>query len=162
MRVHAGGVPRGRGAVPHRPRRRRRVHVHLGLARGSVRGRGHRLRPRPRAGDERDSRRQGDERQDRFPHDRRAAARRDAPASLRLPGRDAVDARSAPAGGCTWSASAASSWRTFRTRARRTTCWPSRSASRIPGNREGVVDHFPDPIVRKGIEVDVALIGLSG
>ena len=27
-----------------------------------------------------------------------------------------------------------------------------------PGNREGVVDHFPDPSVRKSIEVDVALI----
>ena len=27
-----------------------------------------------------------------------------------------------------------------------------------PGNRDGVVEHFPDPIVRKSIEVDVALI----
>ena len=27
-----------------------------------------------------------------------------------------------------------------------------------PGNREGVVEHFPDPSVRKSIEVDVALI----
>ena len=27
-----------------------------------------------------------------------------------------------------------------------------------PGNRDGVIDHFPDPIVRKSIEVDVALI----
>jgi len=27
-----------------------------------------------------------------------------------------------------------------------------------PGNREGVVDHFPDPSVRKSIEVDVVLI----
>ena len=27
-----------------------------------------------------------------------------------------------------------------------------------PGNRDGVVEHFPDPIVRKNIEVDVALI----
>ncbi len=27
-----------------------------------------------------------------------------------------------------------------------------------PGNRDGVVDHFPDPSVRKSIEVDVALI----
>ena len=27
-----------------------------------------------------------------------------------------------------------------------------------PGNREGVIDHFPDPIVRKSIEVDVVLI----
>jgi transposase len=27
-----------------------------------------------------------------------------------------------------------------------------------PGNRDGVVEHFPDPSVRKSIEVDVALI----
>jgi len=27
-----------------------------------------------------------------------------------------------------------------------------------PGNREGVVEHFPDPSVRKSVEVDVALI----
>jgi transposase len=27
-----------------------------------------------------------------------------------------------------------------------------------PGNRDGVVDHFPDPSVRKSIEVDVTLI----
>ena len=27
-----------------------------------------------------------------------------------------------------------------------------------PGNREGVVDHFPDPSIRKSVEVDVALI----
>src|SRR4029077_4523131 len=27
-----------------------------------------------------------------------------------------------------------------------------------PGNREGVVDHFPDPSVRKSIDVDLALI----
>jgi transposase len=27
-----------------------------------------------------------------------------------------------------------------------------------PGNRDGVIDHFPDPIVRKSIEVDVVLI----
>ena len=30
-----------------------------------------------------------------------------------------------------------------------------------PGNREGVVDHFSDPSVRKSIEVDVALIDQS-
>jgi hypothetical protein len=27
-----------------------------------------------------------------------------------------------------------------------------------PGNRDGVVDHFPDPSVRRSIEVDLALI----
>ena len=27
-----------------------------------------------------------------------------------------------------------------------------------PGNRDGVIEHFPDPSVRKSIEVDVALI----
>ena len=39
-----------------------------------------------------------------------------------------------------------------------TTCRPSGEALTYPTNRDGVVEHFPDPSVRKSIEVDLALI----
>jgi len=47
---------------------------------------------------------------------------------------------------------------TFRTPGRNTTCPPLERRLAYPGNRDGVVEHFPDPSVRKSIEVDLVLV----
>ena len=83
---------------------------------------------------------------------------RPAAAGLRLSRRHAGDAGPAPPAACIWCASAASSWRTFKTRARSTTCRRSGGGSRIRPIATACVEHFPDPSVRKSIDVDLALI----
>ena len=87
-----------------------------------------------------------------------AAARRHAPASLRLPGGDALDTRSAPAPAPLRPQAGPTPGAHPEHQRPSTTCPPSRSASPIRATGTGVVEHFPDPSVRKSIEVDVALI----
>ena len=79
------GVPVAVKSLPRRSGGGRGVHVRLVLARRPVRARGHPLRARPRAVHEGDPRRQGQERPDRRPQDRRAAQGRVLSAGLRLP-----------------------------------------------------------------------------
>ena len=87
------------------------------------------------------------------------AARRHAAAGLRLPGGHAGDARSDPSAACISCASAASSWRTSRTRARNTTCRPSGDDSPIRANRDGVRGALSrSECAARASTVDLALI----
>ena len=116
------------------------------------------VRARPRAGDEGHSRR-ARRRTTRSTPTRSpccsAAGCCRKPTSTRLRcGRPATCCADA----CTSFGSAGSCSPTFRTSTRQYNLPAFAKRLAYPGNRDGVVEHFPDPVVRKSIAVDVVLI----